>query len=251
MAGQTNQGQLKALSTAEYEAEIVVGGRPMVDWVLEALKSSPSITSVGMVGPVSLSREGVQLAPMTGDLFQNILQGLATAPENADKVLFVTSDIPWLTPAVVEAFLKAAPDDVDVVYPVIPKEAAERRFPGTKRTYVRLKDVTVTGGNLFLARASAVPRLKERAEVLLAHRKAPLQLARDVGFGLLLRLLTGQLSLTQAETRVGGLLGIRGRAVIFPYAEAGVDVDKPEDLALAERELGEPGHASGQGWSGL
>ena len=91
--------------------------------------------------------------------------------------------------------------------------------------------------------------MKERAEVLLAHRKSPLTLARDVGIGLLIRLIAGRLSLAQAESRVGGILGIQGRAIIFPYAEAGVDVDKPEDLQLAERELGVAGdEASGQGW---
>ena len=31
--------------------------------------------------------------------------------------------------------------------------------------------------------------------------------------------------------------GIRGRAIISPYAEVGVDVDKPSDLELAHRYL--------------
>lgn len=248
LAGQPNQGLLKAIHPTAFEAEIPIGGRRMVDWVLDALAASPSVTSLGLVGPESLGRDGVTLAPMAGDMFGNILQGLSTAPPDAEMVMFVTSDIPWITPAVVEAFLAAAPQDVDVVYPVIPRDVAERRFPGTKRTYVRLREGTVTGGNLFLARTSAVPRLKERAEVLLAHRKSPLTLAKDVGVGLLLRLVTGRLSLRQAEVRVGRILDIRGRAIIFPYAEAGVDVDKPEDLALAERELAQLGEASGQGW---
>ncbi len=249
LAGQPNRGLLKTAYPTEYEAEIPVGGRRMGDWVLDAVAEAPSVSSIGLVGPSSLYREGVALAPMVGDMFGNILQGLATAPQGTDLVLFVTSDIPWITPRIVEAFLGAAPRDVDVVYPVIPKAVAESRFPGTKRTYVRLREGIFTGGNLFLARAEAVPRLKERAEVLLAHRKSPLTLARDVGIGLLIRLIAGRLSLAQAESRVGGILGIQGRAIIFPYAEAGVDVDKPEDLQLAERELGVAGdEASGQGW---
>ncbi len=231
-----------------YEAEIPVGGRPMALWVLEALKASPSITSIGLVGPESLRSDQVVMASMVGDLFGNVLQGLTTAPRDAEAVLFVTSDIPWLTVPVIETFLENAPRDVDVVYPIIPKHIAEARFPGTKRTYVRLKEGVFTGGNLFLARVDAVPRLQERAQVLLRHRKSPLTLARDVGPGLLLRLLLGQLSVRQAEVRVGRILNITGRALIFPYAEAGVDVDKPEDLALAERELGGNHQAFGQGW---
>jgi hypothetical protein len=49
----------------------------------------------------------------------------------------------------------------------------------------------------------------------------------------------------QAEIRVGGILGISGRALIFPYAEAGVDVDKPEDLILAQRYMVDGSEADG------
>lgn len=248
LAGQPNRGLLKASHPTSYEAEIPIGGRPMAWWVLDALETSPTVTSIGLVGPESLKRGSVILAPMQDNLFGNILQGLETAPKDAESVLFVTSDIPWLTGAVVEAFLDMAPSGMDVVYPIIPKNVTERRFPATKRTYVRLKEGVFTGGNLFLAKRGAVPRLKERAEVLLQHRKSPLALARDVGPGLLLRLITGHLSIRQAEVRVGGLLGIRGCALVFPYAEAGVDVDKPEDLALAERELNFSSDSSEQGW---
>lgn len=220
----------------------------MAWWVLDALLGAPSVTSIGLVGPESLKRDHVVMAPMADDLFGNILLGLSTAPTDADTVLFVTSDIPWMTAPIVEAFLEKAPHDVDVVYPIIPKEVAETRFPGTKRTYVRLREGVYTGGNLFLAKTAALPRLKERAETLLAHRKSPLTLARDVGVGLLIRLLLGRLSVHQVEQRVGGLLGISGRALIFPYAEAGVDVDKPEDLAMAERDLAISSDEPQQGW---
>lgn len=245
LAGQPNRGLLKVAGTHAYEAEIPIGGRPMAWWVIDALAASPSISSIALVGPESLRRDAVIWSPVAGDLFSNILAGLKTAPVGAEHVLFVTSDIPWITAAAVEAFVTSAPRDVDIVYPIIPKRVAEERFPGTKRTYVRLVDGIFTGGNLFLARAKAVPRLKERAEVLLSHRKSPLALARDVGLGLLVRLITGRLSVQQAEIRVGGILGISGRALIFPYAEAGVDVDKPEDLILAQRYMVDGSEADG------
>ncbi|MCY0880082.1 MAG: nucleotidyltransferase family protein [Firmicutes bacterium] len=247
LAGQPNQGLLKAQSASAYEAEIVVAGRRMADWVLDALQEAPSVSSIGLVGPESLRREGVALAPMTGTLFGNIVAGLQTAPPGAERVLFLTSDIPWITAEIVEAFLAAAPRDVDVVYPVIPKQEVVTRFGASKRTYVRLKEGVFTGGNIFLARAQAVVRLKEQAERLIAHRKSPWKLAQDVGWGLLARFATGRLSLDEVEARVGRVLGITGRALIFPYAEAGVDVDKPEDLRLAEQELGRQ-QPEAQGW---
>lgn len=249
LAGQPNRGLLKAAHSNPYEAEIPVGGRAMADWVLDALQASPSVSSIGLVGPHSLQRPCVTLAPMAEDLFGNILQGLKTAPPATDQVLFVTSDIPWISGPIIETFLQRAPRDVDVVYPVIPKAVVESRFPGTKRTYIRLQDGVFTGGNIFLAKVAALPGLKERAEVLLGHRKSPWKLARDVGPGLLLRLITGGLSLDEVQRRVGKILGISGCALIFPYAEVGVDVDKPEDLSLAEQELGTgQTQATEQGW---
>ena len=249
LAGQPNQGLLKNVAKVPYEADIPVGERAMGAWIVDALKNSVAITSIGLVGPTSLVQDGVTLAPMVGDMFGNILSGLTTVPEHAEHVLFITSDIPWITGPMIQAFIDMAPPEFDVVYPIITKEVTQARFPGTKRTYVRLKEGVFTGGNLFVARPGAIPRLKERAEVLLSHRKSPIKLAQDVGWGLLFRLVFGQLSIRQAEDRVGDILGIRGKAIVFPYAEAGVDVDKPEDLALAHRELGMlPEEASGQGW---
>jgi hypothetical protein len=58
-----------------------------------------------------------------------------------------------------------------------------------------------------------------------------------VGLGLFLRLLTRRLSLSDAERRVSQVLNIRGRAIPFPYAEVGMDVDKPFQLDIVRAEL--------------
>ena len=50
-------------------------------------------------------------------------------------------------------------------------------------------------------------------------------------------LATGRLSLEQAFAHVSGKLGAQIQPVMLPYAEAAVDVDKPEDKELVERIL--------------
>jgi hypothetical protein len=40
------------------------------------------------------------------------------------------------------------------------------------------------------------------------------------------------------------LLGIEGKALPFPYPEVGVDVDKPEDWALANKSLSQTDQTS-------
>ena len=40
--------------------------------------------------------------------------------------------------------------------------------------------------------------------------------------------------MAEIEERVRLILGFRGVAVVSPYPEVGIDVDKPQDLALVE-----------------
>jgi hypothetical protein len=63
-------------------------------------------------------------------------------------------------------------------------------------------------------------------------RKNPLKQAALIGYGTAARLLTGKLSLEQAETSIMQKLGITGKAIVCPYAEVGMDVDKPFQLEI-------------------
>lgn len=67
-----------------------------------------------------------------------------------------------------------------------------------------------------------------------AMRKNPLKLSRLLGFKFILKLLFNRLSMAEIEERVRLILGFRGVAVVSPYPEVGIDVDKPQDLALVE-----------------
>jgi hypothetical protein len=51
------------------------------------------------------------------------------------------------------------------------------------------------------------------------------------------RLLTRRLSLAEAERRAQKIFEVRARAVPCPYAEVGMDVDKPFQLEIVRAEL--------------
>ena len=110
------------------------------------------------------------------------------------------------------------------------KEAVEARFPRTKRTYARLREGTFTGGNLLLLDKSLFRKALPLARRVVALRKRPLALARLVGWDVLLKLLLGRLSLAEVEARAQRILGVEARALVTPYPEVGVDVDREEDL---------------------
>jgi GTP:adenosylcobinamide-phosphate guanylyltransferase len=234
LAGQENVA-LASVSTVRYEAEVLIGGRPMGEWVISALKDAQSISEVVLVGPPSLQSEGVLAVAPGSSLWESLNAGLSRLTNPSERVLIVTGDIPLITGMMVDDFVQASPVDADLVYPVISKINTLAKFPETKRTYVKLMGITVTGGNMVVANPLILPKVEERAKVLISHRKAPLRLARDVGILLLLRLLTGRLSLAEAERRVSQVFGVKGRVMECPYPEVGVDVDKVSDWSMVER----------------
>jgi hypothetical protein len=148
----------------------------------------------------------------------------------------VTADIPMVTSGMLSEVLLSAPD-AGLVYPVVRKADCERLYPGVRRTYARLKDGTFTGGNLFLIDAALVGEFLPRLRDVLDARKQPFKLAALIGPLILLRLLTGQLSIEKLQERVGDLLGVRAQALITAHAAIGTDVDKEADLELARRML--------------
>jgi len=210
----------------------------MISYVIEALRNTPRIKDIVVVGPDVLADilpSGVRLIQSGDSLTDNILRG-AEALKGSPKVLLVTSDIPFIHREAVEDFLdRCAELQADLYYPIISKEANEQVFPGCVRTYVTLKEGTFTGGNMVLATPAVLSNSKALVQQVVVFRKKPWRLARLLGFSFFLKFFLKRLSLSELEKRASQLLGVRGVAVISPYPEIGTDVDKPSDLELAER----------------
>lgn len=240
LAGSPNSGPLHECSPALYEALIDISGKAMVTYVVEALMFSKTINRIVVVGPRELTEvlpKEVLAVLTAGDVLDNVTTGLQYLPD-AKKVLMVTSDIPMLTSEAVENFLELCKEKIaELYYPIISKETVEKKYPQAKRTYVHLKEGRFTGGNLMLFEPSIIPGCMSKGRKLINARKHPLQLSHFLGIGFLLKFIFGQVRLVEAERRATGLLGIKGSVVISPYAEIGVDVDKPSDLALAFQQL--------------
>lgn len=221
---------------------IPVGGEAMALHVLRALRGSGRVTRVAYVGPVTPEIGALIDVRVTdhGSLLGNLEAGVEALEMDgraAERVLVVTADIPMLTAAEVRDVLDSVPVDAALVYPVVRREVCEAAYPGVRRTYARLRGGSFTGGNLFILDPALIGQFLPRLREVLAARKTPLKLARLIGPGVLLRLLTGRLTVEALETKVSGLLGVPARALITPHAAVGTDVDQEEDLALAEASL--------------
>jgi 2-phospho-L-lactate guanylyltransferase (CobY/MobA/RfbA family) len=239
LAGGKADDAFRAATGVESRALAPVAGRPMVLWVLDALAAAETVDRVVLVGAEALTdAPGVRQRLRGGsDLVETMERGINACP-GAARVLLVSADIPALTPAAVDAFVRdGIAADADLVYPVIPRAANEARFPGSRRTYLRLADGVFTGGNMFLVRPE--PLLRQREVIRRAHaaRKKPLRLAAALGWGVLWRLLWRRLTLAEAEAAVARTMGITVRALVTDHAEIGADVDRAADLDAMSRYL--------------
>jgi GTP:adenosylcobinamide-phosphate guanylyltransferase len=225
---------------APNKAFIDICGVTLVGRVLTTLRGSGSVGRIVVVAPPSawghpdlraaddLRPDGVRIR----DSLRNGLYGFA--PD--DDVLVVTSDLPVLTPAATRDFVARIPAlEADVVYGCVEKSVHLRRFPEVPHTWAHMRDGTFCGAGLMAIKPRAVPLLERFIERLGAARKRPLRLASLFGLGMLARFALGRLSIAQAEARATKILGAPARALISPYPETGVNVDRVSDVALARK----------------
>jgi len=127
-----------------------------------------------------------------------------------------------------------APKDVD--YVVVDRATMESRFPESNRSYVRLRDYEVCGGDINVVRVG----LTQDPEIwgkIIGARKSVLKQASLIGYSTLALLLAGRLGLESALDRVTSRLGISGNVHLSPYAEVAMDIDKPHQLEILYRDL--------------
>lgn len=241
LAGGTDSGELAAQTGVAHRPLLEVGGRPIIQRVLAALRGAVEVDHVALVAPepvqAAAPAEAVDARVAAGESFvENVRLGIEAAAEGADRVLLLTGDLPLITPAAVNDFVsQSALAHAEITYPIIPRESCERAFPGAARTYVKLREGAFTGGNGVVVDPAFVGLRAELIERLYASRKHPLKLAALFGYGFVLRLAMGRLDLERLQRRASEIVGGRVAAIISPYAELGFDVDKMADLNLARQ----------------
>jgi hypothetical protein len=90
----------------------------------------------------------------------------------------------------------------------------------------------VCGTDMNMIRSRLVTSKDAIWEKLIASRKNALKQAALIGFDTLLLLALRMLTLEDAVQKVTRRLKVSGQAVVCPYAEVGMDVDKPHQLEL-------------------
>lgn len=223
-----------------------VGGTPMILRVLDALAASSLVDSIVLCGPprprlddCSSLKERIESGEVTW--LPNMDSPARSAKHglnhfSADMpVLLTTADHALLTPSIVQHFLtESLKADSDATVGIVTEKQMSTSFPGSKRTVFHLRDGGLCGCNLFTfnPQGRALVKFWQQVEDM---RKKPLRLiSHIVGPGIVLSYLFRRLSLEQALNVLAAKSGVRAKTIMLPDARAGLDVDKVEDLLLAE-----------------
>jgi len=236
---------LYPLTHGQPKALLGIAGKPMVQWVLEALQGSSRVGQIVVVGlekgslpPLS---KIVSFLPNQQGLLENVLTSMREVLRlhpRSRHTLLVSSDIPTLASPMVDWIVDAAMrTDDDIYYSVVEDRVMEGRFPGSRRSYTRLQEVRVCGGDVSVVRTSTATENEELWKRLIAARKSSLHQAALLGYDLLLLLILRRLTLARAEAMASKRLGVKGRVLVCPYAEIGMDVDKPVQYEIVRRDL--------------
>jgi hypothetical protein len=231
------QGKSKAL--------LDMNGRTMLERVVDALQAAQTVGEIVVVGlgsDLGMSfQKPVYHVTDHGSLLKNALAGIAKMRElhpETNLVMLCSADIPTITPAIVDDFIqKCAPYDKGMVYNFVDKPTLEARFPHSYRTYVKLKDALVAGGDVTLIQADLTDSNQEIWEALTNARKHAWQLARVIGFRFMLKFLLRQLSFADIEATALRITKRPCQIMLNPHAEIAMDADKPEQVALLRADI--------------
>ncbi len=136
------ENQLWIESNGLPKSMISVGGKPMIEWVLDATNQANSVERIIIVGLDDISSlksvKPVAHIPDQGGIFENLAAAadfiLKQVP-GTEYFLSISSDIPLITGDIIETVIAENREPgFDVFYNIVEQNVMETAFPGVKRT---------------------------------------------------------------------------------------------------------------------
>ncbi|MCA9473180.1 MAG: nucleotidyltransferase family protein [Nitrospirales bacterium] len=224
-----------------------INGTPMVIRVLEALQQAETISHRILCGPswsiieetpalhTRIDSKAIDWVAPQSSPSTSAASTLTSIPEET-KVLLTTADHALLTRETIDFFCtESLASQSDVTVGLVPYSIVQEAFPQSKRTVMKFRDQGYCGCNLFAfltPKGRAIATFWQQVE---KERKRPIRLIRMLGWGAVLRYLTGRLSLHQGLAMLSKQLGMTISPVLLPFPRAAIDVDTVADLELVQR----------------
>lgn len=214
-------------------------GKPMVDYVVGAVKDSKYVDRVLISGHPDIQlphlKDKVDHILYSKQSFTKRIESSILELNSPRKILFLCSDIPLINGGIIDNFVEICDKvEADAYFPIIRKEEILSKYPGTKRTFFTISEGEFTGGNIAIVNPKIILNNLQLLSDLFEGRKSVLKQVRVIGITSLIKYLFGRLSLNEMEEKANRIIGAKGKAIIFNGVEVGIDIDKEVDLVLVE-----------------
>lgn len=227
-AGGPISGKYAERAGTRLKALAPVRGVTMLARTIEALRGI-GVSRIAVVGGDEVKRacesSVERIVPDAGTGRGNVLGALDAWPNDGERLLYLTCDMPYVTAAALETFTGAVPEQI-LSMALCEIDPFVLRFANIPPSFgITLNGEMVVNGGAFLIPAGASTRIRSFATRLFEARKAPWKMASIAGPALLLKFIFGRLAISELDARASGLLGIPVVAARGCAPELGFDAD--------------------------
>jgi len=243
---QPNDPLSELLTEGQTKALLPIAGKPMIQWTLDAIAGSEQIENVIIIGldekhNLNCGSKTVHYLQSNDTIFENARSCCKLALKlnpDATQILWISADLPLIETPMIDWFINQVQiSQHELYYQIIDQDVMESRFPTSRRTYTKLKGKIVCGGDVSAINPNIATAVHPAFNKISAARKNVMKQARLLGIWPLLLLITRQMTTITAEKIIRNRLDLDGIFVDTPYAEMGMDVDKPEQYEIAQKIL--------------
>lgn len=229
-----------------------INGKPMIMHVYNAIRASKYIDKIMVFAAPEVEKcLNLKEDPKAvfyvdkGDAAANVLCGIGEVTKG-DLLMFIPSDLPLVTSESLDQLIERVRVEkgFDLIFPLVSKEACERKYPEEARTYGRFKEGAFTGAHveflrpdLFLDNQDEVKAQKENLYNLYSMRKSTFGAARFLGIKLAVKYIFGNLSYHELEEHVYEKYEVTAKAILWENPDLATDVSEPADIPMISHAL--------------
>lgn len=186
--------------------------------------------------------DGERLAPPGMTNVQSTLNGLESLPEHA-LTLITPCDAPLMQPEHIAHYLgevearRRASDSRGIWFSVglADEREVRQRYPDVRYRYLKFREGRFAAGALYASSPASIRCAAQQLGVGSERRRSVPRLVLQVGMLSLVRYLLGLVSVSEAERRIGDILGGECHIITGCDPATTMDFDTLEDLRALER----------------
>jgi molybdopterin-guanine dinucleotide biosynthesis protein A len=241
--------ELLTYANAQLKSLILIKNKPMIMYVLDTLIDHPMINKIFVIGPAILIENCPDLQQLVNTekiIFKeqlkspvNSILSVINEIDESEKIFITTSDNVLIKKEWIDFFLSSSLNrDKDIAMGVNDYKSVISKFPESKRTVLKFRDISFCFCNLFAINNIQGRKLIEMWKKVENLRKKPFKIATMLMpvWGLIL-FACGLLTSKKGEKMMSKRLNTNIGFIVLPYPEACIDVDKVEDLILVKKIL--------------